>query len=670
MSSLNPQQNAAVAEIKRPLLVVAGAGSGKTRVITEKIAHLIRQGLPARQITAVTFTNKAAREMKSRVGSLLKDQDSRGLRISTFHALGLEIVRKHHQAIGYKSGLTLFDEQDRNSLIKDLIQHHFPKWDAAHSDRCRQQISRWKNQFVLPNGPESREDAGFEGAGVLYSLYVEQMRAYNALDFDDLILKPVLAFTQHPDVLETWQNKIRYLLVDEYQDTNEAQYQLLRQLIGKTGRFTVVGDDDQSIYSWRGAQPENIIRIKDDFPRLSVIKLEQNYRSSQRILHAANTLIANNPHTIEKKLWSALNQGEKIQVLHHKDEVHEARQIASDLVHHKFRSAGHYGDYAILYRSNHQARVFETALRENGIPYSITGGTSFFSAAEIKDLMAYIRLIVNPDDDGAFLRIANVPRREIGPTTLEKVGAYANQRHIALFRATGEMGLLSQVTPQTQKRLLEFTRLIEEAKSRAEGVNPLDAVEALLGQIDYEGWIRETAPSPESARNRLEKVAELLAWLRKMAEDRSDSEPPTLADLVNKVMLIDVLERQEDDEKGDRVSLMTLHASKGLEFPYVYLAGVEENLLPHEASIDSRAIEEERRLAYVGITRAQKRITLSYCTHRKRRGELESRQPSRFLEELPSDDLEWSARKSLDPETLKTRGQASINQLRDLLKPP
>lgn len=670
MSQLNPQQHAAVIEVEKPLLVLAGAGSGKTRVITEKIAHLIRQGLPARHIAAVTFTNKAAREMKTRVGKLIDDRAIRGLTVSTFHALGLDIVRREHAALGFKKAISIFDEHDRLVLIKELIKHGRPEWDIDLAERYSARISRWKNRFLLPEqAGVSGVELAVPGALEIYDVYLRQMKAYNAVDFDDLILQPVLLFQSQPDILEKWRNKLRYLLVDEYQDTNLTQYEMVKLLAGKLGRFTVVGDDDQSIYSWRGAQPENLAQLQRDFPRLAVIKLEQNYRSTRRILGVANALIANNPHVFEKRLWSALAPGDPLRVLHHKDETLEARQIASDLIHHKFRHATQFKDYAILYRGNHQARVFETALRESSIPYFISGGQSFFGYTEVKDILAYLRLLVNPDDDAAFLRIVNVPRREIGPTTLEKLGAYANRRHISLFAACHELGLQAMLPDHARQRLHYFCERITDVAQRAQRGDTFAVIDDFIAAVDYAGWLRETAASEEAAKRKMGQVRELLDWLKRIATE-DEAGDKSLAEVVAKIMLLDVLDRGQEEQAGDRVNLMTLHAAKGLEFPYVYLVGMEENLLPHETSIEEDSIEEERRLAYVGITRARQHLTLSYCTHRKRRGELESRTPSRFLDELPEADLEWPARKALDPSVKKERGQASLAQLRSLLNSP
>lgn len=666
MTQLNPQQQAAVKNIDNPLMVLAGAGSGKTRVITEKIAYLVKQGLAARHIAAVTFTNKAAREMKNRVSKLLDDTSARGLRVSTFHALGLEILRKEHNALGYKANLTLFDEQDKQTLLKSLINHSHHAYDTEQLDRYAQQIGQWKNAFVTPEQALITADNQQSPCATLYADYDRSLKAYNAVDFDDLILLPVMLFLNHPTVLEKWQNKIRYLLVDEYQDTNVTQYQLVKLLAGKLGRFTVVGDDDQSIYAWRGASSQNLMQLQKDYARLQVIKLEQNYRSCGRILKAANQLIANNPHTFEKKLWSQLGFGEPLRVLSHKDEKIEAQQIVSEIIHHKFKTGGRYQDYAILYRGNHQSRLFEKALRENNIPYFINGGASFFAYAEIKDVLAYLRLMVNHDDDAAFLRIINTPRREIGPTTLEKLAGYANDRQVSLFAASTELGLAQKLSEKSVQRLAKFHDWVLTNTDRIERGDITKGIKQMLEQINYSQWLRENSKTKESAERKMKNVDELADWLKRIAEKEPTDKKP-LVNVVSKIMLMDILERNQEEEQNDQVSLMTLHAAKGLEFPHVFLIGMEENLLPHQNSIETGDIEEERRLAYVGMTRAQRSLTFSYCTHRKRFGEISECEPSRFLSELPEDDLEWRNKKQLEPEVAKERGKASIAHLKTML---
>ncbi len=667
MTKLNPAQQAAVKAIDHPLLVLAGAGSGKTRVITEKIAYLVSQGVPAKNIAAVTFTNKAAREMKSRVSKLLDDKQIRGLRVSTFHALGLDILRAEHKALGYKAGLTLFDEQDKQTLLRNLVSHGVKDCDVDQVDDYARQIGQWKNAFVTPEQSLTSYDHGNQAAATLYSDYNRSLKAYNAVDFDDLILLPVQLFQQHPPILEKWQNKIRYLLVDEYQDTNITQYQLVRLIAGNLGRFTVVGDDDQSIYAWRGAQPENLAQLQKDYDRLKVIKLEQNYRSTGRILKVANHLIANNPHTFEKRLWSELGYGDPLRVLSHKDELIEAQQIVSEIIHHKFKTGSRYQDYAILYRGNHQSRLFEKGLRENNVPYFISGSTSFFSYTEIKDILAYLRLFVNPEDDAAFLRIINTPRREIGPTTLEKLGDYANERHISLYSASRELGLTQRLSEKALQRLQKFSDWVADTADNMVRGDTFAVMTQFIDQIGYEQWLRENSKSKESAERKMKNVVELTEWLKRMADNNEGGAQKSLAEIVSKILLMDILERHQEEEASDQVSLMTLHAAKGLEFPHVFLIGMEENILPHQNSLETGNLEEERRLAYVGITRAQRSLTFSYCTHRKRFGEISECEPSRFLNELPVDDLEWVNKKQLDPELVKERGKASLAQLKTML---
>ena len=666
MAKLNPQQQAAVKTIDQPLLVLAGAGSGKTRVITEKIAYLVKQGLPARHIAAVTFTNKAAREMKDRVSKLLDDKQMRGLRVSTFHALGLDILRKEHKVLAYKAAITLFDEQDKQTLLKNLINHGVKNCDIDNFERYSQQIGHWKNAFITPEQALSSANPEQQPAASLYHEYTRSLKAYNAVDLDDLILLPVLLFQQHPAVLEKWQNKIRYLLVDEYQDTNITQYQLVKLIAGTLGRFTVVGDDDQSIYAWRGAQPENLAQLQKDFARLQVIKLEQNYRSTGRILKVANHLIANNPHAFEKRLWSELGYGDPLRVLSHKNDQVEAQQIISEIVHHKFKTGSRYQDYAILYRGNHQSRLFEQGLRENNIPYLISGSSSFFANAEIKDILAYLRLFVNQDDDAAYLRIINTPRREIGPTTLEKLGTYANERHISLFAASTELGLSQKLTDKSVHRLQIFHDWVIRTADCIDRGDNFSIIEDVIKHIDYEQYLKEDSKSKESAERKIKNVYELIEWLKRIANKGTDGQKP-LAEIVAKIMLMDIMDRNQEAEISDQVSLMTLHAAKGLEFPHVFLIGIEENILPHQNSIDNDNIEEERRLTYVGITRAQRTCTFSYCTHRKRYGEISECEPSRFLNELPVEDLEWINKKQLTPEVIKERGKANLTNLKTML---
>jgi ATP-dependent DNA helicase Rep len=665
MSNLNPRQREAVKHFDTPLLVLAGAGSGKTRVITQKIAHLIDHvGVAPKRIAAVTFTNKAAREMKERVDSLLRGRDTTGLSISTFHTLGLNILRREHRRVGLKPAFSIFDDQDTENLLKELSGKKGEDRDTVSAARWR--ISDWKNNLLTPQQALAKAEEEQEARiAHLYAGYQESLRAYNAVDFDDLILLPVQLFQQHPEALDRWQNRIHYLLVDEYQDTNGSQYELVRLLVGVRQALTVVGDDDQSIYAWRGARPENLEQLKQDFPRLKVIKLEQNYRSSGRILRSANQLIANNPHVFEKRLWSELGPGEPLRVLECRNEEQEAEQVVSEILHHRFKHGNRYGDYAILYRGNHQAKLFEGALRQHNIPYFLSGGTSFFARAEIKDVMAYLRLLANPADDAAFLRIVNTPRREIGPTTLNKLGTYASQRHKSLLGACEELGLEQQLSGRPLERLREFAAWLQTLRRRAEKEEPVPIAQAMLREIDYEGWLYDTSAGKRGAERRWENVNELLEWLGRLYKSMVQK---GLAELVTQLTLQDILERQDEEEGGDEVHLMTLHAAKGLEFPHVFLVGMEEELLPHRSSIEDENIEEERRLAYVGITRAQRSLTMTYAAKRKRYGEVIACEPSRFLQELPEQDLKWEGGKNrLSEEERQERGTSHLAGLKALL---
>lgn len=666
---LNPNQQAAVEYVSGPCLVLAGAGSGKTRVITNKIAYLIREvGYQPRQIAAVTFTNKAAREMKERVSATLGKKETKGILVSTFHTLGLEIIKRESRAMGIKPNFSLFDDQDQLALLKELTKQGIDE-DKTLLNLLTSAISNWKNGLISPeqamNSARSQQETLFAHC---YGLYQQQLKACGVLDFDDLILLPTLLLKSDEQARERWQNRIRYLLVDEYQDTNTSQYELIKLLVGERARFTVVGDDDQSIYSWRGARPQNLTLLKSDFPELKVIKLEQNYRSTGRILNAANILIANNPHVFEKNLFSSLNYGEPLKVISADNEENEAEKVVGELIAHRFINKTRYQDYAILYRGNHQSRVFEKVLMQNRIPYRISGGTSFFSRAEIKDLMAYLRVLTNPDDDSAFLRIVNTPKREIGPVTQQKLGLWAQQRNVSLFHASFDIGLEQVLKGKGLETLQQFTHWLAKL-SEVSQRDPKEAVKQLIHGIDYESWLYETSSSAKAAEMRMRNVNQLYSWMTEMLQGDELDEPMTLAQVVSRFTLRDMLERGESDEALDQVQLMTLHASKGLEFPYVFLVGMEEGLLPHQSSIDEENIDEERRLAYVGITRAQQELFFSLCRERRQFGELIRPEPSRFLLELPQDDLDWQRKpKQVSAEERMAKGRSHLAALRAQLK--
>ena len=666
---LNPGQNEAVNFISGPCLVLAGAGSGKTRVITNKIAYLVREcELPARYIAAVTFTNKAAREMKERVAQTLGKKEARGLKVSTFHTLGLNIIKSEVKTLGLKPGFSLFDDKDSMSLLKDLTEVEFDG-DKALLSGLQSCISNWKNDLILPEdlkhkalSPSDAEQAEF------YQRYYNHLRAYNALDFDDLILLPTVLLKNNEAVRQKWQNKIRYLLVDEYQDTNTSQYELVRLLAGERARFTVVGDDDQSIYSWRGARPQNLVLLQTDFPKLRVIKLEQNYRSTERILHCANILIQNNPHIFEKKLFSELGYGEPLQVITAKNEEHEAERVVAELMAHKFMGATKFKDYAILYRGNFQSRVFEKVLMSNRIPYKISGGMSFFGRTEVKDIMAYLRLLVNQDDDNALLRVINTPTRGIGRVSLEKLGNLANHNRSSMFEAAFDPNLQDVLTGKALVSVEQFSRWIVELSDRAIRGDGIATIREMIKTMGYEEWLYESSTSPKAAEMGMANISTLFGWISNMLEGGELDPPMSLQEVVNRLILRDMMERGEDAEETDQVQLMTLHSSKGLEFPYVFMVGMEEGLLPHQNSIDEDNIDEERRLAYVGITRAQKVLFMTLVKERRQYGEVINPEPSRFLHELPQDDLMWEHKKpKVSAQERQQKSQVGIANLRNLM---
>ena len=669
MSKLNPRQREAAHYIGGPLLVLAGAGSGKTSVITRKIAWMVREaGIEARRIAAVTFTNKAAREMKERVGQLLQGKEARGLTISTFHTLGLTIIRRQRQQLGLKAGFSLFDDQDSKALLRELMLQNDENTDQLNEVQHR--ISNWKNELLTPQRALAEAQLPEEIlAARAYESYDRHLRAYNAVDFDDLILLPVQLFSNYPDLLQRWQRRIQYLLVDEYQDTNLAQYRLVRQLVGHRGALTVVGDDDQSIYAWRGARPENLAQLQADFPSLKVVKLEQNYRSTGRILKAANSLIAHNPHLFDKTLWSEMGYGDPIRVIHTRNDDAEAERIATEILDRHLRERISFRDFAVLYRGNHQARLLELKLQHYQVPYKLSGGTSFFARTEIKDLMSYLKVLINRDDDNAFLRIINLPRREIGPNTLHRLGEYASGRGISLFAACAELGLEQLLPAQAVERLRRFCDLIERLYQRCRNGDPIAAIHELMEEIDYPGWIRQNASSEQVAEKRMQNVHFLLESLQTTLERlRQEEEGAAIEDAIARLVLLDLLNRQDEEDDADRVQLMTLHASKGLEFPHVFLLGMEEELLPHRNSIEQDTIEEERRLAYVGITRAQKTLTMTLAKQRRQFGEWVDCTPSRFLAELPQEDLQREGLGEASPEQNRARGRATLNGLKGLLE--
>ena len=642
---LNPQQQAALKYIDGPLLVLAGAGSGKTSVITQKIAYLVEHcDIPARNIAAVTFTNKAAREMKARVSNLLSAQRAKGLTVSTFHNLGLTIIRTEIKTLGFKSGFSILDQEDCRNLLKELLVRH-SELDDKLIDTVQNTISNWKNALLEPgNATSVANSTGEQSIAMLYERYQRALKAYNAVDFDDLIMTPVMLFRQHPEVLAKWQRRIRYLLVDEYQDTNLAQYELVKTLVNEKQALTVVGDDDQSIYAWRGARPENLMQLQEDFPSLEIVKLEQNYRSTGRILGAANKLIDNNPHLIPKTLWSELGPGDPLRFITSENEDTECERVVNEIIDMRLKRRCKYSDFAVLYRGNYQAKLVEIKLQTQSIPYEITGGQSFYAKTEIKDVMAYLRLVINTDDDNALLRIINTPRRQIGPTTLERLGDYANKRGLSMYAAIDEVALSASMPANNLERLKAFKSWITGVQKNIYSGNPIAAVNEMLSDADYLGWLHQNASSDPVAQKRWDNVNFLLAQLTQALKPDQQDEPnkngdSAIENAISKLILRDILDREQEESADDKVQLLTLHAAKGLEFLHVFMIGMEEGILPHKNSVDGGQIEEERRLAYVGITRAQRTLTMTSARQRTQFGETSSTTPSCFIDELPEDDL-------------------------------
>ena len=666
MNHLNPQQKQAVLHFDTPVLVLAGAGSGKTGVITEKIAYLIteKQYSPA-SIIAVTFTNKAATEMRDRLRKKLDAKAVRGLSICTFHRLGLNMLHKDGEHIGLRRGFTIMDQSDSLSALREIISEQ----NSAMEERLAQSIiSNWKSTFIEPEQAlaESADDQT-RVAALLYADYDRLLRACNSVDFDDLISLPVRLLRDNPEVQQRWRDKTRHMLIDEYQDTNAAQYEMIRLLVDKFGALTAVGDDDQSIYSWRGARPENLLSLQTDYPNLKVIKLEQNYRSSQRILRCANEVISHNPHVFEKRLWSDLGIGDELRVSICRHGIDEAEWVVAEILTQHFQKGRRFGDFAILYRSNFQSRVFEQALREKQISYAISGGNSFFDRTEIKDMLAYLKLMVNPDDDTAFLRCINTPRREIGPTTLSKLGEYARQSGSTLFNACHSMGLTEVLSGKALHRLQRFANWLTLSADNAERGNVIDVVRSFFSDMDYTGWLERRCDTPQQAEKAIANTEEFLGWLARILVDENGKDVP-LSDAVSRLCLHDMLSRQDQDASDDQVQLMTLHAAKGLEFPHVFMVGMEEEILPHSNSIEQASLEEERRLAYVGMTRARHTLTFTRAKSRQKYGELMTCEPSRFLDDIPADDIvTLGEHVEVDQGARKVAGKQALQGLMDML---
>ncbi|WP_454828188.1 UvrD-helicase domain-containing protein [Pseudoxanthomonas wuyuanensis] len=657
MHDLNPPQRAAVLHTQGPLLVLAGAGSGKTRVIVEKIAHLIASGrMPAKRIAAITFTNKSAKEMRERVGKRIKGDAAEGLTICTFHALGLKFLQIEHAAVGLKRGFSIFDSDDSAAQVKDLMSGAKP--DEINA--AKNLISRAKNAGLSPDEALAAARSNREKeAALLYQRYQARLSAFNAVDFDDLIRLPVQVLEGDAGIAAGWRERVGYLLVDECQDTNDAQYRLLKILAGERGDFTCVGDDDQSIYAWRGANPDNLLAMARDYPKLQIIKLEQNYRCSNRVLRAANALIAHNPHEHLKKLWSDQPDGDRIRVWECRDNDHEAEKVAAEIAFlHTARNAP-WSDFCILFRGNFQSRPLEKALQLLRIPYHLTGGTAFLERQEVKDALSWLRLVANPDDDTAFLRAVQSPKREVGATSLAKLAELAQSVHLPLSRAAESMAALRQLPARAGNGLSAFNDIIRDLRDHASTLSAKDLLLRLVERSGLLAELRAQCKDEASFQRRRANLDELADWF--------DGGPRggNVGDLAAQLAL---LSRNDKDDGGNQVRLMSLHAAKGLEFRYVFIVGCEDGTLPHEISVEEGNLEEERRLLYVGITRAKQALWLSYSRQTRRFRELVRLQPSRFLDELPQSELQRDGADPVaDAERKKERASAGLAAIQAML---
>lgn len=640
---LNKFQNKAIHIIDNPCLILAGAGSGKTSVIINKVITLITvYQYDPKKIFAITFTNKAAKEIKYRLYKKLTIKQIKDVTVSTFHALGLQIIRSEYKILGLKKNFTLFDEDEQLRLLKSLTDTNI-KNDVFFLKKLLYQISNWKNKLLTPKLAYKQINSSLDKTYVfLYEKYDLFLKQHNILDFSDLIFLPTILLKNNTYVRLHWQKKVQYLLVDEYQDINISQYQLIKLLCGYNSNLTVVGDNDQSIYSWRGAQQKIFYLLKQDFPSLNIIKLEQNYRSSGCILHAANILISNNVNFFNKKLFSTLDHGNKIFVFMSINEIHEAQQMIQYIQEHKCNYKNQYNDYAVLYRSNYQVKVVESELIYRNIPYIVHAGRSFFSSLEIKDLLAYLRLIVNHTDDLAFLRIINVPRRKIGLITLSKLKIFAKKNQISLFAASTDKRMIVQLNKNVVLKLNNFILWISHLSSLLSN-KPENILDYVISDVNYFDWVINYYNNVTLSERRIQDIVFFSQWLYKTLVGNSTTLSLKLEDVLIRFLCGDFEDLNSDNTNliHDKLHLMTIHASKGLEFSVVCIIGMEEGTFPHQKSIIDNNITEERRLMYVGMTRAKTQLLLSFCKSKKKFGVYSNLQPSRFLFELPRKEIYW-----------------------------
>lgn len=633
LARLNPRQKEAVMNTEGPLLILAGAGSGKTRVITTRTAYLIHTGVNAGSVLAVTFTNKAAREMKGRVSSMVKNGNMKPV-ISTFHSLCLSILRREIECLGYRKDFTIYDTSDQVSVLRNIMSDIKFYDRSFKAEAILERISRAKNDFVPLDTSEAGDPAEAASA-LIYPRYLDAMKSMNVLDFDDLLLLTLKLFREYPEVLEKYRERFRYIMVDEYQDTNRVQYDFIKLLAGERRNLCVVGDDDQSIYGWRGADIGNILNFEKDFPGTVAVRLEQNYRSFGHILRAANGVIKNNRKRMDKSLWTEKGTGPKVNIFKAVDTGDEADWVADRISAIKLERNITYEDIAIIYRANIFSRPFEEALRRQRIPYSVVGGTSYFERKEVKDLAAYLKIISNPSDNMSLLRAVNAPKRGIGPSALTVISGYARTNSLNLLDVLGRAADVAGLSQKAAASAVAFFELICRYRDMFnKGREMGKTLKALIDEIDYRDYITHLYKTPEAAYRKIENLD---GFVDSITHYESKELSPSIQGFLETMALTDLIEEKEE-KGGHGVTLISFHSSKGLEFPVVFIAGTEEDILPHKKSSDSDdGIEEERRLFYVGITRAMNELYITYTGHRLKYGKETPSVPSRFLGEIPDD---------------------------------
>ncbi|WP_343189081.1 UvrD-helicase domain-containing protein [Buchnera aphidicola (Chaitoregma tattakana)] len=636
---LNNIQKCAVEFISDPCLVIAGAGSGKTRVIINKIIYLIeKHGINAKNIFALTFTNKAANEMKSRIRCILGRCKTRLLNISTFHSLGIKILKLDNSNLYIKSNFSIFDKSEQNSILKDITKN-FLKNNLSLLKRLSSFISKCKNEFISYNYAKKMATNSLDYVFAnCYETYEKYLRSFNILDFDDLVFLPVLILKKNISLRNYFRKKIKYLLVDEYQDTNLVQYKLIK-LLNNSKNFTLVGDDDQSIYSWRGANPKNFFFLSNDYPKIKVIKLEHNYRSSGRILNVANNLISNNSHLFTKKLFSSFKYGEFIKVISAKNEFDECNRVVDEILKYHNLNNKNYNDFAILYRNNQQSKILEKILLIRSVPYKIFSNVSLFKIYEIKNLLNYLKLIINPDNDFSFLQIINTPNRKIGKITLSKLKKSAKKNKISLFKFCLDKKNFKMLSKNSINNLEKFIIWFNEILDFS-NYFPDKVLYKIVKDTNYLSWMKKKHSNLEKLNFCIKNLKIFLSWVKDFCKNKAHNYKLLFQQVIEKLLVEDD-STTDSFKKKNFVNLMTLHSAKGLEFPFVFIIGMEEGILPHYSSIATNDIDEERRLIYVGITRAKEQLTLTFSKTRKKFGEKIFTTPSRFIQELPKKDLQW-----------------------------